>query len=90
VSGIGAGATAKSTIDWHSAWQSSEQRMAFEKELHRFHTRNVDELIPLPTNNEEFAVPINTQFAALFQRCVQVDLSINFGPHVLKLALVLH
>ncbi|TDL16644.1 hypothetical protein BD410DRAFT_795131 [Rickenella mellea] len=65
---IGAGATAKSSIDWYDVWTKSEEAESVQREIDRIH----DERKKLPpiraTQDTEFATPWVYQLRTLTQR----------------------
>lgn len=68
---IGAGATASSSVDWHTIWNNSSEAVALQAQIERIHeegrARPVVEALP-PT---EFATSWTHQVIALTQRNFQ-------------------
>ncbi len=61
---VGAGASGKSTQDWHEVWKESEESKEVQKELDRIHLEKRDEVVAGSDSAEghrEFAMPFPIQ-----------------------------
>ncbi|KAF2814106.1 uncharacterized protein BDZ99DRAFT_410425 [Mytilinidion resinicola] len=71
---VGAGASGKSTQDWHVVWKNSNQAQDVQKELDRIHEEKKNEEIAgadRPDAHSEFAMPFSTQLFYVTQRVFQ-------------------
>lgn len=71
---VGAGASGKSTQDWHSVWVGSEESSAVQTELDRIHREKGSEKEADGDNKEakeEFAMPFLTQLYFVTYRVFQ-------------------
>ena len=70
---VGAGASGKSTQDWHEVWKDSEESKGVQKELDRIHMAKRDEAVPSSDGAEgqEFAMPFLTQLLHVTIRVFQ-------------------
>ena len=64
---IGAGATARSTIDWHSAWMKSPERQETESQLQEI-LREGRETPVVEEKHMHFAAPFSVQLLELTRR----------------------
>ncbi|KAF8597195.1 hypothetical protein BDV93DRAFT_539338 [Ceratobasidium sp. AG-I] len=65
---IGAGATATSDIDWHSAWKNAPESAELERELIDMHDQGRKQLANADEHHSEFATAQGTQLSALLVR----------------------
>jgi ATP-binding cassette subfamily G (WHITE) protein 2 (SNQ2) len=65
---IGAGATAHSDIDWHSAWKNSPERQDMESELNILLQQRNDSPVVVKGGHPEFAASFSVQFFELTRR----------------------
>lgn len=65
---IGAGATASSTIDWHSAWKESPEAGSLQEEINRIHTEGRQRAAVSESLHSEHATSWFTQLWELFKR----------------------
>ncbi|THU82570.1 hypothetical protein K435DRAFT_446226 [Dendrothele bispora CBS 962.96] len=68
---IGAGATAKSIIDWYSVWAASQEAAALQTKIERIHGEGREKKIVETTQHSEFATPWIHQLWELFKRDMQ-------------------
>ncbi|EJD01720.1 uncharacterized protein FOMMEDRAFT_111764 [Fomitiporia mediterranea MF3/22] len=68
---IGAGATATSTIDWHSAWMKSDEATKFKAQLDEIHEEGRKKPPVQATQKSEFATLWGYQFYVLTARAFQ-------------------
>ncbi len=71
---VGAGASGKSTQDWHEVWKGSEESKEVQKELDRIHLEKRDEAVAGSESVEghrEFAVPFLKQLLHVTIRVFQ-------------------
>jgi ABC-type multidrug transport system ATPase subunit len=71
---VGAGASGKSTKDWHQVWMDSKEAREVQKELDRIHEDKKNEEIAgadRPDAHSEFAMPFTTQLLYVTQRVFQ-------------------
>ena len=66
---VGAGATGKSTQDWHEVWKSSQEVKDIQNELDRIHHEKASEPVAgAGDQHSEFAMPFVTQLYYVTER----------------------
>ncbi|KAG8789944.1 hypothetical protein FRC12_013096 [Ceratobasidium sp. 428] len=65
---IGAGATAKSEIDWHAAWKRAPESTSLEEELRSLHQRGREQMADESRDRPEFATGKLNQLTSLLRR----------------------
>lgn len=71
---VGAGASGKSTQDWHEVWKGSEESKEVQKELEQIHLRKRDEAVTdsdSAEGHQEFAMPFLMQLLHVTIRVFQ-------------------
>lgn len=71
---VGAGASGKSTQDWHEVWKNSEESRSVQRELGRIHDEKKHEKVAGDDDREghgEFAMPFTTQLYEVTKRVFQ-------------------
>ncbi|KAG8929231.1 hypothetical protein FRC02_005826 [Tulasnella sp. 418] len=68
---LGAGATASSSVDWHTAWVNSPESQSVHDELQRIHESGRAKPDTEGGHHEEFATGCMTQFRLLLVRAFQ-------------------
>lgn len=71
---VGAGASGKSSQDWHEVWRNSSESVAIQSELDRIHEEKSKEIPPnsqSTENHREFAMPFGAQLLHVTIRVFQ-------------------
>ncbi|KAG2131009.1 ABC-2 type transporter-domain-containing protein [Suillus clintonianus] len=68
---IGAGATASSSVDWHTIWKNSPEAAALQEEIENFHNEGLARPVIQAEQPTEFVTSWSHQLMALTQRNFQ-------------------